>query len=50
VLTVALEQGLSSYDASHFDLAIREGLPLATIDRKRASAATCCGVALLVET
>jgi predicted nucleic acid-binding protein len=33
VLALAREEGLSSYDAAYLDLALREGLPLATQDR-----------------
>jgi predicted nucleic acid-binding protein len=39
VLTLARSDGLSAYDAAHFDLAVRLGLPLATLDEalKRAA-------------
>lgn len=49
VLALAREQGLSVYDATYLDLAMREGLPLATLDRRLADAARRCGVPLLVE-
>src|SRR3712207_4958505 len=34
VLMVAREQGLSAYDASYLELAMRRGLPLATLDAR----------------
>lgn len=37
---------LSAYDASYLELATREGLPLATLDKKLAQAASNCGVSL----
>ncbi len=39
--------GLSVYDASYLELALRRGLPLATTDRALRSAAAASGVALL---
>lgn len=33
ILALARETGLSSYDASYLDLAIRKSLPIATLDR-----------------
>ncbi len=33
ILSLARKHGLSSYDASYLDLAIREGLPIATMDK-----------------
>ena len=46
---MALPRGhnLSAYDAAYLELAIRRGLPLATIDRKLRTAAEAVGVALL---
>ncbi|MBW2030661.1 MAG: type II toxin-antitoxin system VapC family toxin [Deltaproteobacteria bacterium] len=44
VLNLAREHGLSSYDASYLDLAMRLGLPLATQDEALQQAATRCGV------
>jgi predicted nucleic acid-binding protein len=38
-LVLARETGLSSYDASYLDLAMREGLPLATLDKALRKAA-----------
>jgi len=49
VLALAREQGLSVYDASYLDLAMREGLPLATLDDRLRDAARRCSVRLLVE-
>ena len=45
VYELAREHGLSVYDASYLDLALREDLPLATLDRRLAEAARRCGVA-----
>lgn len=47
ILDLARSQGLTSYDASYLDLAIREGLPLATQDENLARAAARVGVPLL---
>lgn len=51
VARVALDRGLrfglSAYDASYLELAIRRGLPLATQDRRLAEAATAAGIPIL---
>jgi predicted nucleic acid-binding protein len=47
VLTLAREHTLSSYDASYLELAIRQGLPLATQNTRLRAAATRAGVPLL---
>ncbi len=47
ILTLARELGLSTYDASYLDLAMRAGLPLATQDKSLMKAARKCGVALV---
>lgn len=39
--------GLSAYDASYIELAVRENLPLATLDRNLAEAARWAGVRLV---
>ncbi|NVD42863.1 type II toxin-antitoxin system VapC family toxin [Ensifer sp. HO-A22] len=39
VLELASAHGLSAYDAAYLDLAVRQSLPLATLDRKLAGAA-----------
>ena len=39
ILALARQQKLSTYDASYLDLAMRKGLPLATLDRKLSVAA-----------
>ncbi|MCK6527488.1 type II toxin-antitoxin system VapC family toxin [Myxococcota bacterium] len=44
VLALAREEGISSYDASYLDLAIREGLPLATLDARLRAASLRKGV------
>ncbi|MBW2067049.1 MAG: type II toxin-antitoxin system VapC family toxin [Deltaproteobacteria bacterium] len=49
VLVLAREQGLSTYDASYLDLAMRLGLPLATRDKGLQKAAARCGVELFGE-
>lgn len=44
VLWLARAQGLSSYDASYLDLAMKKNLPLATLDPKLKKAATAVNV------
>lgn len=44
VLDVGREYGLSAYDASYLELAIREGLPLAALDARLLDAARRAGV------
>lgn len=44
VITLARELGLTTYDASYLDLAMRLALPLATQDKKLIAAAKACGV------
>ena len=46
ILTLAREQQLSAYDAAYLELAMREGVPLATQDKALRRAAKACGVAL----
>jgi predicted nucleic acid-binding protein len=45
VLALALQEGLTCYDAAYLELAMREGLPLATLDAQLKSAAARVGVA-----
>lgn len=47
LLQVARSSGLSAYDAAYLELALREGLPLATLDRPLAKAARLAGVQLV---
>lgn len=47
ILTLAREQRLSAYDAAYLDLAMREGVPLATQDQALRRAAEACGVELM---
>lgn len=47
-LDLALQYGLSTYDAAYLELALRRGLPLATLDRELIAAAGMCGVKLLL--
>jgi predicted nucleic acid-binding protein len=47
VLDLAREHGLSTYDAAYLELAMREGLPLATEDGGLRSAAKRAGVGLI---
>lgn len=47
VLVLAREYGLSAYDAAYLELALRERLPLATIDARLRAAATRAEVELL---
>jgi predicted nucleic acid-binding protein len=43
---LAVEHGLSGYDAAYLELAIRQGLPLATLDEDLQKAARTAGVEL----
>ncbi len=45
-LNLARSQGLSVYDAAYLELAMRRGLPLATLDDKLKAASLAVGVAL----
>jgi predicted nucleic acid-binding protein len=45
-LNLAREHSLSSYDAAYLELAMRRGLPLATLDEKLKVAAQAVGVSL----
>jgi len=47
VIGLARLYGLTSYDAAYLELALREGLPLATLDVPLRKAATKAGVALV---
>lgn len=47
ILSLAREQNLSSYDAAYLELAMRQGLPLATRDEGLKKAARAVGVGLL---
>ncbi len=42
-LTIARTYGLTVYDSSYLELAVRRAIPLATIDKKLASAAKTAG-------
>ena len=44
VLSLARAQRLSAYDAAYLELALRRGLPLATLDDKLKTAASAVGV------
>lgn len=46
-MLLAREHGLSSYDAAYVELALREGLPLATRDIHLKRAARKCGIRLI---
>ena len=46
-LTLAAARHLTVYDASYLELALRLGLPLASLDQALRQAATECGVKLL---
>jgi predicted nucleic acid-binding protein len=39
---------LSAYDAAYLELAMREGLPLATLDERLNNAATVSGIAIFL--
>jgi len=47
VLALARLYGLTAYDAAYLELALREGLPLATLDEPLRNAASKAGVALV---
>jgi predicted nucleic acid-binding protein len=47
ILSMARQQGLSQYDAAYLELAVREGLALATMDGELQRAAKATGVELL---
>jgi|SRR6266851_4280142 len=47
ILSVARQQSLSEYDAAYLDLALRRGLPLATLDGEMRRSAKATGVALV---
>jgi predicted nucleic acid-binding protein len=48
-LTLAREHSLSAYDAAYLELAMREGLSLATVDAKLTHVMRHCGVDLYCE-
>ena len=50
VHALAREHGLSSYDASYVELALRRGLPVATLDARMLTAAARLGVPVIEET
>lgn len=45
-LNLARQQGLTAYDAAYLELAMRENVPLATLDTKLKSSAQAIGVPL----
>jgi predicted nucleic acid-binding protein len=47
ILPMARQQGLSQYDAAYLELAVREGLALATLDGELKRAAQAVGVELV---
>jgi len=47
ILPVARQQSLSGYDAAYLELALRQALPLATLDEQLRRAAKTTGVILL---
>jgi predicted nucleic acid-binding protein len=47
VLQLARALAISAYDASYVDLALRRGVPLATLDEQLSSAAVAAGAQLL---
>jgi predicted nucleic acid-binding protein len=47
ILSVARQNNLTEYDAAYVELALREALPLATLDNKLRRAATRVGVTLV---
>ena len=49
IFTLAREYNLTAYDASYLELAMRRGLPLATLDEKLKNAAKEAGVKVYVD-
>ena len=47
ILTLAREQQISTYDASYLDLAMRKGIPIATLDKGLKKAAKRIKVSIL---
>ncbi len=47
ILSVARQEQLTEYDAAYLELALREGLPLATLDRALRHAASSAGIQLV---
>ena len=47
ILSVARQNDLTEYDAAYLELALREALPLATLDNKLRRAATRVGIPLV---
>jgi len=47
VFALASAHGLSAYDAAYLDLAMSQGVPLATLDQRLIDAATATGVEVL---
>lgn len=47
ILSVARQEQLTEYDAAYLELALREGLPLATLDKGLRRAARDAGLALV---
>lgn len=47
LIATANAHGLTAYDASYLSLAVRRGVPLATVDRALMRAAAECGVPLV---
>lgn len=47
ILTVARQERLTEYDAAYLELALREALPLATLDQRLRQAAQHAGVPLV---
>ena len=48
-LDLTLQHSLSNYDAAYLELALRRGLPLASLDRELIAAARACGVTLCLQ-
>ena len=46
IVSLGRQQDLSSYDAAYLELAMREGLPIATLDDRLRRAAESLGIAL----
>ena len=47
IFALAREHKLSTYDASYLDLAMKKGIPIATLDNRLLTAAKQCNVSII---
>lgn len=48
-LSLARKHGLSAYDAAYLEVAMREGLPLATADKQLLKVVKACGITVYLQ-